>query len=337
MEAGPKTFDAQHVDAFDDGEEFTLVDPDGTPRKFNAKGHTKRLPIIDDTEKEIAGPRVGKKELYSSHFRKQLLSRAKEDMTPGGHKGLKANRKRTNPNGTGNNLVDIYWDKYDSQKKTGMISENYKRKNKKKITPESSMELLLEFTIGSEDYFSADGMQFERKKKNTDKVYKLYRKENEILIHNGVKLLGEADDDLEYFSQIDYLQKLGILTNKTPFKFNEDLSEIKLFKLILKKTKRSKKIMLDIILNISTGVISFDDAELSNEDFKKWYNKWLEDKDSPPNILDFWTTYPLAKTLESMTVEPIKDIQIGGFVYSDVEYEYSSSIDDYSICSSDEE
>ena len=340
LESGPKTFDAQHVDAFEDGQEFSLTDPTDPNkiRKFKARGHTKRIPVIDDSETEIAGPRVAGEELYKGYFRKQLLSRGKKDMTPGGHGGLKAVRTRDNPGGDGNQLVDRYWDEYQKQKDAGDIKPEYERKNKKKVVIEEKPELLLKFTIGSDDYYSADEMQFIRKPKNTDKIYKLYRKEGELLIHNGTEYLNEKADDIEYFSQIYYLQKLGILSSPpSVIKFNEDLNGVKLFNLKLKKNKRTKKILLDIILNVSTGGISYDDEVLSNKKFKKWYKEWMETSEKVPNILDFWTTYPSAKKLTSMMVEPIKVIQSGGVSYADMEYEYSSSIDDYSICSSDEE
>jgi len=336
LEAGPKTFDVQHVDAFKDDELFDLVDHTGKMRKFKAKGHTKRKPIVDDDEDEVYGPRSDGK-LYSGLFRKQLAARSKEDMTSDGKKGLKALRTRDKPEGDGNNLVDGYWDKYYKQKETGVLKSNYERKNKKRIVAEEKPELLLDFTIGSEDYYSADEMQFLRKEQTTDKMYQLYRKNGELLIHNGEKLLGEEDDDIEYISQKYYLQKLGILSNKTPMTFNEDLDGVKLFNLKLKETRRSKVILLDINLNLFTGDISYDADTLSNKTFKTWYSEWEAEQGQKPKILDFWTRYSPSKKLESIKVAPIKELQLGGYIDPYAGREYSSSSDEYSIYSSDDE
>ena len=341
LEAGPKTFDAQHVDAFDEGVKFKLENAEGEELgPYESKGATKKLPKIDDAvdAKDIGGPRVNKKKLYVEYFKKQYNARVAEDMTPGGHKGLKAAIPRVHrapPKGSGNNLVDRYWDNYDKQNEVGELAPNYKRRNKKKSVAEVK---LLDFTIGSVDFNATEDLLFDEDDLDIHKTYKLYKKGDKILIQDSrSKLFIESDGNTEYDTQINYLQKLGLILNKEPLVFNEDLEGVILFNLKFKKTNRSKKILLILTLNVTKGELSYDDDEISNENFKNWYTEWLESEGGKPKLLDFWINYGPAEDYESIIVEPIKELQQGGTIHLYGGTEYSSSSDEYSIVSSDEE
>ena len=345
LDEGPKTFDAEHVDAFKEDDDLALKRRDGTTKTFKSKGATKKNPSYDAlvAPKDLGGPRVGGQTLYSEHFKKQYNERAKKGRSPGGGKGLKAPRTRANPGGVGNNLVDGYWDEYYKQKESGNIESKYERKNKLKHKTVPEVEVLLDFTIGAGDYYAANeavdefedqGVEFA-----TDTRYKLIKKDGKIFIQRGDRLLGEDEnkDDIEYYSQIDYLQKVGFLSpGKTPT-FNTELSSIKLFNIKLKKTRRSKKIILEVIFNISTGELTYDPDELSDTTFKTWYTDWVATEGVNPKILDFWRKYEPTEDMESVEILPITITQMGGDIHFYNGEGYSSSSDEYSIYSSDEE
>ncbi len=113
LEEGPRTFDMEGVDWFQEGTEF----------EFNTIGYDKPVKGIslgatkDKTDDEAYGPKVkrkdGKEVLYKKYFKKQYKEWIEKSEKKSGDK---------------KNIVDIYWEKYKKN------PNQLKRKNKKKLT-----------------------------------------------------------------------------------------------------------------------------------------------------------------------------------------------------------
>ena len=305
LEEGPKTFDVEGVDAFPEGSEFEVELPSGEKRSYKSKGYEKVLGT-DDASEPVYGPRLDDgKELYSKHFKAKYKARK------------------------GKNLVDIYWDNYKREKAAGVISDKWRRKNKKVRKTDSKtdsktdgkIEILLQFTIGAGSFFIAEAIESEEI--DYDKVYQLVRKNNEILLQSEGQLFHE--EHIEYDSQIDFLQKLKILPYRGALEFKKKTPAPKLFKLSLSHDDDQSK-NLELVLNITTGKVTSDDLPGKSH-----------------TILDFWIQS--GEDMEITSVEEITtpDKSMVGGKTPDYYYEYdfntthSSSDDDYSVLDSDYE
>ena len=310
LEEGPKTFDAQHVDAFPEGEKIELTLPDGSKSIHKSLGYTTKR--SNDSTDKIYGPRVTQGAvLYSKFFGDQYRTKNPTDS-----------------------LVNKYWREYEKQKKAGKLDDNYKRKNTK-----NTSELLLEFMIGASTYdLAEDIIGLSNYEELKTKPLKLFSKDQKINIKLGRKILNpeeDAEDRILYDILTDYLEHLDILSSDNTF--NTELKEVKLYSLTFKKLDRRFKDLEGINLNISTGNLTYD-ADIDNQTFKKWYDTWETKNTRKPQLLDFWNDEEGYEDRYHYDLETaVPAIQTGGYIETYIEGEYSSSWDDYSIYSSDEE
>jgi len=335
---GPKTFDVEGVDAFEAGKEFVVTMPDGTKKgckgksKCTAIGHTYKEP--QDKTSKVYGPRVkkqkkknknkttlstknicGKNELYKDCFNRVLKERKKLK------KGDRGYIKKS--------LVEKYWEDYRKEEAQGKISDKLRRKNKKTPIPKAVVitpEFLMDFSIGGDDYFSADSLEAEDIDFNIK--YKLFKQEDLILIKNSDTNETLSVDSLEYGSQINYLQRLKILTSEKKPKFNNELKDVKLFKIFFEHDDDESQ-NVTYILDIETGELNKEETDVDEEDESDEDNLYHD------NILEFWTEY--GEDLIISKVTPVSETknQIGGYIFS-FNDTYSSSSDEYSVFSDDD-
>ena len=193
LDEGPRTFDIEGVDSFPEDTDFPL-----SGKTYTSKGHSSRKST--DNIKKIYGPRRSSdKKLYAEH-EKGVYKNRKGKKFNSSAKGFKVTRTRSNPNGSGNNLVDIYWEKFYAEKKKGTVSKKLARKNKK---DKEIYTQLLTFQSGLTSYvdFVSLGLK--------DKKYSLLVKNDKLLLMTNNKIIDE--DSVEYDYQIGYLQELGVL------------------------------------------------------------------------------------------------------------------------------
>ncbi len=321
---GPKTFDVEGVDAFEAGKTFSVTMPDGTKKGCKGKstctaiGHTHQEP--QDTGPKVYGPRV-KNQKQKAESKTKLYTKnicKKGEQYKDCFKRVLNKRKKLKKGEAGyikKSLVEKYWNDYRREKASGKISDKLRRKNKKipaQKVDQVVQEPLMNFTIGSDDYFVADSLESQEVDFNTR--YELLKQDDLIIIKNTSTNEILPIDSLEYGSQIDYLQKLGILTKGKQPKFNGRLRDVKLFK-ILFKDEDDESQNVTHILNIETGEL-LDEDNLQDVDYN--------------NILEFWTEY--GEDLEISLVTPLSEtkIQTGGYSFS-FNDTYSSSSDEYSV------
>ena len=193
LDEGPRTFDIVGLDSFPENKMFKIEGKD-----YRSRGHSKKLKT--DKITNIYGPRRKKdKKTYAEHERGNYNRRKTKDLDDV-EKGFKAPRLRDNPVGVGNNLVDIYWEKFYGASETGTLPKNLQRRNKKG----SGTVELLTFKSGAASYNNFIGLG------GSVKIYKLLKKNDTLLLTNdsGI-IINDSSDEYDY--QMGYLQELGIL------------------------------------------------------------------------------------------------------------------------------
>ena len=195
LEEGPRTFDIEGLDSFPEDTDFSL---DG--KTYTSRGHSSRRST--DKINKIYGPRRSSDKKLYAEYEKGVYKNRKGKKFNSSDKGFKVTRTRNNPNGSGNNLVDIYWEKFYAEKKKGTVSKKLERKNKK---DKEIYTQLLTFQSGLSSYNDFDSLHLK------DKKYSLLVKNDKLLLMDNNKIIDEYSEEYDY--QIGYLQDLGVVRN----------------------------------------------------------------------------------------------------------------------------
>lgn len=195
---GPKTFDVEGVDYFDEGTKIHLEKPDGTMGEWLAKGHTNVRQIDKDTKLVISG-KIGSKnkKIYAQRDRKtdELISQ-------------KSKRQHAARKGPGGDLHDIdLVDLYHQDRKKN--PEKYKTLTKKRV-------FNIKFNMGAIDYeqyiflLEAINTEGSSPKHISKRMYSLEKKTLDI--YHKTKIVPKDSD--EYDVLIKYLETLELIEYK---------------------------------------------------------------------------------------------------------------------------
>ena len=143
LEMGPKTFDIEGVDSFPEGtpidvnqngKEVTVISKGSSNYKRQTDSHIDPDDLVENpdgtfTSDKIYGPRVKQSgKLYNEHFKNKYEELVDEE------------RFGTGEEDNAKNIVEIYWDRYNSGW-TNNEGKKYERKNKKKKEQKSFIRI----------------------------------------------------------------------------------------------------------------------------------------------------------------------------------------------------
>jgi len=297
---GPKTFDVEGVDYFEEGTKFRLEKPDGTIGEWIAKGHTKVKQIDLDTKAVSPSKKIGSKDkkIYAQRHREtgELISkRSQKQMTE--------RKKPSGDLGPDKHLVDLY---HAARKQN---PQKYKKKSKKR-------DFYKKFNIGASEYEQYIDLLSEI---NTDSSPKhIYSREyglekGTLDIYHKNKVV--AKDSEEYDIIIDYLQRLGLVhTKKRKYVWSGDGKNFIKIDMFDANNAISNKFILDL----ETGNI-LNNSKPHNIQKIGRRNKTL---------MDIWKEFGEPPDDEDHIFEVKGHTQLGGF---------NEVLSDYSYCSDEEE